>query len=97
MMLTSLRSNPALIFLIVAVMISSAAVIVVRHQNRIAFYQLQLQEQERDALQAEWGRLMLERATWTVEHSVSEDAGEGLGMSEPLPGDIVTVKLGGDR
>ena len=56
---------------------------------------LQNLENERDKLQAEWGRLMLEKATWSIGHNLSEDATTRLGMSPPEPDAIITVDLQG--
>ena len=94
MVLAQVRANLKLLLLLAAAMASAFAVVVVRHENRIAFNQLQRQEEIRDELQVQWGRLMLERATWRVENSVAEEAGGRLGMSAPDPSDIVTVRLG---
>ena len=75
------------------VLISAAAVVAVRHQNRLAFVELQNQERRNDELQAEWGRLMLERATWTRQYNVADDARRRLEMAPPAPDRIVTLKL----
>ena len=88
------RTHLKTLVLLVVVMASAFAVVVVRHENRIAFHQLQRQEEIRDELQVQWGRLMLERATWRVEHSVAEEAGRRLEMAPPASADIVTVRLG---
>jgi len=71
----------------------ATAVVAVRHQNRLTFVALQKQEQRHDELQAEWGRLMLERATWTRQHSVVDDARKRFGMVAPSPERIVTLQL----
>ena len=81
------------IFLLVTVMISAGAVITVRHENRLSFVELQKQEQHHDALQAEWGRLMLEKATWTGQHNVADAALKSLSMTVPSPEKIITLDL----
>lgn len=85
--------NPATIVLIALLMVSAIVVVTVRHENRIAFIQLQEEEERRDQLQTEWGRLMLEKATWAMEHNIAGDAGVRLGMSPPKPEKIITVQL----
>ena len=85
------------LFLLVLTLISAAAVVAVRHENRLAFVALQNNEQQGDALQAEWGRLMLERATWTSQNNVAETASKSLEMSAPAPDRIVTLVSGDDR
>lgn len=79
------------IFLLVLVLISAAAVVAVRHENRLEFIALQERERERDALQAEWGRLMLEKATWTSQNNVAEAASKSLAMAAPAPDRIITL------
>lgn len=81
------------LFLVCLVLISAAAVISVRHQNRLAFVALQKQEQRHDELQAEWGRLMLEKATWTRQHNVADDARKRLEMAAPTADRTVTLQL----
>jgi cell division protein FtsL len=81
------------IFLLLLVLISAAAVVSVRHHNRLEFVALQKQEQRYDELQAEWGRLMLEKATWTRQHNVADDAKKRLAMSAPSPDKIITLEL----
>lgn len=79
--------------LVVSIMLSATAVIAVRHQNRLAFVALQEQEQQRDSLQAEWGRLMLEKATWTRQNNVADAANKNLEMTAPSADKIVTLDL----
>jgi len=79
------------LFLLVLTLISAAAVVAIRHENRLEFVALQQQERERDALQAEWGRLMLEKATWTSQNNVAETAGKTLEMTAPAPDRIITL------
>lgn len=86
--------NRLQLFLLCLVLISAAAVVTVRHQNRLAFVALQKQEQRHDELQAEWGRLMIEKATWTRQHNVADDARKRLEMSAPTPDRTVTLQLG---
>lgn len=90
------RLTILMILLLCLVLGSAAAVVSVRHLNRLAFVDLQEQEQRHDDLQAEWSRLMLERATWTRQNSVVDDARERLGMLAPLPERIVTLHLVND-
>lgn len=80
--------------LLVLVLFSTFAVVATRHQNRIAFYDLQKLYDQRDQQQIHWGRLMLERTTWAVEHNIVKDAGQRLGMAEPDPERIVVIQPG---
>lgn len=81
------------IFLLTLVLISAIGVVTIRHKNRLEFVALQKQEQRHDELQAEWGRLMLEKATWTSQHNVADDAKKRLAMSAPDSDNIVTLDL----
>ena len=83
------------VFLLVAVLVSAFFVVTVRHQNRLSFVYLQDMEAQRDQLQSEWGRLMIEKTTWAMEHNIADDAGTRLGMSPPPPDKIITVQLDG--
>lgn len=85
--------NKVSIVLLALVLVGAYFVVTVRHENRLAFVQLQKHEGVRDHLQAEWGRLMLEKATLAIEHNIAEDAGVRLGMSAPPPEQIITVQL----
>ena len=85
--------NRTTIILLIATITCSCLVVAIRHQNRLEFVYLQGLESERDDLQAEWGRLMLEKATWSLGHSLSEDVASRLGMSPPEPDEIITVDL----
>ncbi|MEM7193569.1 MAG: cell division protein FtsL [Pseudomonadota bacterium] len=81
------------IVLFVLIMLSAWVVVTVRHQNRLAFIELQQHEKQKQQLQTEWGRLMIERATWTHQRNVAKDANDRLAMSAPSPEKIVTVEL----
>ncbi len=85
------------LLLFVLVVVSSLLVVTIRHENRLAFIDLQQMESQKDHLKNEWGRLMLEKATWADQHSIADDAGERLGMQPPSPDKIVTVQLQGNN
>ena len=85
--------NKTVIILLVLVLLCATQVVTIRHQNRLAFIRLQGQQDIRDDLQMEWNRLMLEKATWTVEQSIAEDATQRLRMSAPAPDEIVMIPL----
>ncbi len=87
--------NRTSVWLITLILAGAFFVVVTRHENRLAFIHLQEQEEFRDQLQIEWGRLMLEKATWAIEHNIADDVGNRLGMAPPPPEKIVTVQLQG--
>ena len=73
---------------------SAIAVVTVRHENRLAFIDWQEKQDIKNASLDEWGRLLLEWATWAGEHSIVEEAGDALGMIAPDASEIVTIHLG---
>lgn len=80
------------ILLLALVVAGALAVMTVRHQHRVVFDRLHQAVEQRDRYQMDWGRLMLERATWQI-HNTTEEANRRLGMSPPNPDEIVFVAL----
>lgn len=77
----------------VLVVVSAVAVVQMRHQNRIAFARLQSLQQQRDALDVEWGKLLLEEGAWSQHHRVESTARRELGMRIPQSGQVVMLDL----
>jgi len=75
---------------------TALAVVTVRHQNRQAFVAMLRIENEKSELQFENGRLLLERTTWARRQNIVGAARKRLGMSEPSPNEIITLKLEGE-
>ncbi len=78
--------------LLLVIAISAITVVYLRHQNRLAFITFQLEEKRADQLDSEWGRLLLEKATWSVEHNIAQEARK-LDMLTPQTDQIVTISL----
>ena len=76
----------------VAVFLSALAVIDARHQNRILFEQLQQERMQRDQLNIDWGRLLLEQSTWSTHAYIEQSATQKLGMSTPANPEILVVQ-----
>ena len=76
----------------VAVFLSALAVIDARHQNRILFEQLQQERMQRDQLNIDWGRLLLEQSTWSTHAYIEQSATQKLGMSTPGNPEILVVQ-----
>ncbi len=89
--------NKLSVFMLIVVLASALFVVTVRHENRLSFIDLQEMEKQRNHLQYEWGRLMLEKATWAMENNIADDAGTRLGMSPPPPEQIITVRIAGKQ
>lgn len=69
--------------LLLAVIASGIAVVWARHQDRVAFVQLTTLQNQRDALNVEFGRLELEQATWASPARIEQIARGQLGMISP--------------
>ena len=69
--------------LLLAVVASGIAVVWARHQDRLAFVQLSKLQNQRDALNVEFGRLELEQATWASPSRIEHVAREQFGMISP--------------
>jgi len=77
--------------LLLAVLLSAFAVIDARHENRVLFAQLQQLRQQRDALNVEWGQLLLEQSTWSTHARIEQMATQKLDMVVPEHVEIVVT------
>jgi len=68
-----------------AVLASAAGAIWSKYRARELFVQLERLSRDRDALDAEWGRLQLEQSAWSTYAFVERVASERLHMSIPDP------------
>lgn len=80
-------------FLVSSVMISALVVVNVRHQHRVAYLSFQAEEFRRDALNDEWGQLLVEANLWSFPHRIEKDAVKLLSMRAPLKSDVRFVGL----
>ena len=85
-----------LILLLAGVMAVSIAVVQTRQESRQLFAELQARQAERDALNIEWGKLLLEEATWSQHRRVEAVARSRLNMSTPDAAHIRVVRLNGE-
>ena len=81
--------------LICVLAVMAVLVIELRHRNRVSFVELQTLLAERDALNTEWGQLLLEEGAWAEHRRVDEAARVRLGMTLPPP-EQITIVRGGD-
>jgi cell division protein FtsL len=79
------------IVLLAAVMITSIAVVQTRHESRQRFSELQTRQAERDALNVEWGKLLLEEGAWSQHWRAEAMARSRLNMNRPMPRHLVRV------
>ena len=85
-----------LIALLLAAMMVSIAVVQTRHESRQLFAELQTHQAERDALNVEWGKLLLEEGAWSQHRRVEAMARQRLGMNTPDAAHIRVVRLNRD-
>lgn len=89
------RSMPGsgllLVMLFVAVLGSALAVTYCAHMSRQLVNGLYGELHERDKIQAEWGRLVLEQSTWTAHNRIETLASDQLKMRIPEAADVRLV------
>lgn len=78
-----------------AVLVVAMLVVALRHESRLLFAQLQMLRSERDALNTEWGQLLLEEGTWSEHRRIEQMARTRLDMH--IPGRDRIVVLDGTR
>ena len=71
---------------------SALAVVYARHEARKAFTALQALNAERDALDIDWDRLLIEQSTWATHARIEQIARDRLKMRVPDPNEIVIVR-----
>ena len=82
-----LRGVLLLPVLVLLVLVSAIAVVWARHENRVLFVQLSRLQAQRDALNVEFGRLELEKATWAEPSRIETIARKKMGMVTPSAAD----------
>ena len=72
-----------IVWLVAGCMISAVTVVELRHESRVLYAQLQKLQHERDALNVEWGQLLLEEGAWSQHRRIESVARTQLGMELP--------------
>jgi cell division protein FtsL len=78
---------------VLAVFVSALLVVSLRHQARLLSTQLQALQVARDALNTEWGKLLLEEGAWSEHRRVETAARQRLDMAIPESKEIVVIDL----
>jgi cell division protein FtsL len=81
------------VLLLVVVVITALAVVGLRHESRLAFTHLQSLYAQRDELDIEWGKLLLEQGAWSQHQRVEDLAQKNLGMALPASKEVVMLDL----
>lgn len=80
-------------FMVSSIVISALFTVYVRHQHRIGYSSFQLEESRRDALNDEWGQLLIEENLWAFPHRIEKDATQRLSMRAPQADEVEFVGL----
>ena len=75
----------------VTIVATSLGVVYTKHQSRTLFVELQELQAERDQLNIDWGRLLLEQSTWATPTRIENEARERLSMHVPDPDSVVIL------
>lgn len=81
--------------LLLLIVFSAFSIINLRHQSRMSFAELQTLRTERDKLDIEWGRLLLEQGAWSQHQRVEKIAQSRLGMKIPDSRQVVILNTRG--
>jgi cell division protein FtsL len=86
------RHNTSALVMIIAVVISAMSVVYLKHLGRAEFVTLHKLEQQRDHLNEEWGRLLLEQSTWATPSRIEQQAKRRLKMLVPASESVVVIQ-----
>lgn len=89
--------NRTVILLLAMLLLNAGAVIELREEARVRFTELSRLYAERDSLNTEWGRLLLEQGALGEPRRVETLARRELGMVNPDPSKVVMLYVGGRR
>jgi cell division protein FtsL len=78
--------------LLAATVATAMAAVYSKHQSRRLFVELQGLQEQRDAMNVEWGQLQLEQSTYTTHGKVENAARERLDMRIPESGQMVILQ-----
>ncbi len=78
--------------LVLAVVASAVSAAYAKHQSRKLFVELQTLQEERDAMNVEWGQLQLEQSTYTTHGKIEGAARERLHMHMPAPQQVTILR-----
>lgn len=82
-----------LLLLAAAVLASAIAAVELRHESRKLFTQFERLQAERDALDIEWGKLLLEEGAWSQHRRIEALARVRLNMDLPEAERIVVIRM----
>lgn len=89
--IATLKADLPMLVMMLLVLFSAVAVVVTKHASRSEFVVMQQLENQRDQLNEEWGRLLLEQSTWASPGRVEQQARTKLNMQAPTSDNTVMV------
>lgn len=84
--------NLAVMLLLLVVIISALAVVNASFESRTVFHELQQLRAESNALEVEWGQLLIEQSTFGLEGRIEKIAMDELEMKLPDWSRIIMVR-----
>lgn len=85
------RLQVTLVAMVALVVMTSLSVIYVTNASRSLNAAIQQSLAERDQLRLQWGQLLLERGTWTMQARIQHLAEDKLGMVIPDSKSIIII------
>jgi cell division protein FtsL len=76
------------------IVISSFSFVYVTNQTRYYYQKLQYAQMRENALDVQWGQLLLEQSTWATQARIQRIAEQRLGMQAPKAKKVVIIGSG---
>jgi len=82
-----------LIFVFLGLAVSSAQLVIYSSfEKRVLVNKLHLMHQQRDAMQEEWGQLLLEQSAWSAYNRVENMVSSQLRMRVPQASEVIMAR-----
>ena len=69
--------------LVCGLLVTASALVYMRHQHRLGYVAVVAEAAERDRLNVEWGRLLIEESLWTSPGHIESESRHRLDMRVP--------------
>jgi len=87
-----MKTRLSLVILVAFLMITSMALIYVKHKSRTLFSELQVLQTQQHKLDESWGRLMLEQSVLLSHGMVEKVARQKLHMQRPASTQLIVIE-----
>ncbi len=88
-----MMTDRLVVWLAAALLVSAIAVVALRHETRQRYTELARLQAERDALNVEWGKLLLEEGAWSQHRRIEALARVRLGMDMPAAAHLSVIRV----